>query len=156
VAWYYERSGIFTVKIAYRLAVEEKRRREGLDASSSGATDGRSMYKDLWSVDVPPKVRIFAWKLATDGLATQDKRSKRGMVLAGVCQVCWNGFETGHHAVIGCTKAAVLCEEMRKVWLLPDGQQLQDSGPGWQLLLLSNADHVEGVVPTERCHFWDW
>jgi hypothetical protein len=56
VAWYYERSGIFMVKIAYRLAVEEKRRREGLDASSSGATDGRSMYKDLWSVDVPLKV----------------------------------------------------------------------------------------------------
>jgi hypothetical protein len=41
VAWYYERSGIFMVKSAYRLAVEEKRRREGLVASSSGATDGR-------------------------------------------------------------------------------------------------------------------
>jgi hypothetical protein len=59
------------------------------------------------------------------------------MVPAGVCHVYWNGVETGHHAVIGCTKAAVLCEEMRKVWLLPDGQQLQDSGPDWQLLLLS-------------------
>jgi hypothetical protein len=46
----------FTVKSVYRLMVEEKRRREGLDARSSGATDGRSMYKDLWNADVPPKV----------------------------------------------------------------------------------------------------
>jgi hypothetical protein len=70
MAWYYEKSGIFTVKSAYRLAVEDKRRSEGLDASSSWATDGWSMYKELWNADVPPKVQIFAWKLATDGLAT--------------------------------------------------------------------------------------
>jgi hypothetical protein len=40
VAWYYEKSGIFMVKAAYRLAMEEKRRSEGLEVSSSGATDG--------------------------------------------------------------------------------------------------------------------
>jgi hypothetical protein len=76
MAWYYERSRIFTVRSAYRLAAEEKRRREGLDAGSSGATDGRSMYKDLWNADVPAKMRIFAWKLATDGIAMLDKKSK--------------------------------------------------------------------------------
>jgi hypothetical protein len=46
------------------------------------------------------------------------------MVPVGVCQVCGNGVETGHHVVVGCTKAATLWKEMRKVWLLPDGQQI--------------------------------
>jgi hypothetical protein len=65
------------------------------------------------------------------------------MVPAGVCQVFGNGVETGHHAVIGCTKAAALWEEMRKVWLLPDREQLQDFGPDWLLLLLSRLDWVQ-------------
>jgi hypothetical protein len=113
VAWYYEKSGIFMVKGAYRLAMEEKRRSEGPEASSSGATDGRPLYKNLRNADVPPKVRIFAWKLATEGLATQDKRRKRGMVQYGICQVCGNGIETCHHAVVECTKIAALWKEMR-------------------------------------------
>jgi hypothetical protein len=113
VAWYYEKSGIFMVKAAYRLAMEEKRRSEGLEASSSGATDGWPLYKNLRNADVPPKVRFFAWKLVADGLATQDKRSKRGMAPNGICQVCGNEIETGHHAVVECTKIAALWKEMR-------------------------------------------
>jgi hypothetical protein len=78
---------------------------------------------------VPPKVRIFGWKLATDGLATQDKRRRRGLAPSDMCAVCGNGAETGHHAVVSCTNAAALWSEMRKTWCLPDGMQLQYTGP---------------------------
>jgi hypothetical protein len=59
VAWYYEKSCIFIVKSGYRLAVENMRRNEGLDAGSSGATDGRALYKELWNADVPQRFEFL-------------------------------------------------------------------------------------------------
>jgi hypothetical protein len=31
----------------------------------------RAVYDRIWSADVPPKVRIFAWRLSQEGLATR-------------------------------------------------------------------------------------
>jgi hypothetical protein len=61
VAWHYERSGIFTVKSAYQLAVELKQTSEDQAGSSSGSTDGRPIYREIRRADVPPKLCIFAW-----------------------------------------------------------------------------------------------
>jgi hypothetical protein len=57
---------------------------------------------------------MFAWKLASDGLATQDKRNRRGLTSTSACEVCGTLAETGHHAVVVCTKVAALWREMRK------------------------------------------
>jgi hypothetical protein len=81
-------------------------------------------------------------ELATDSLATQDKRRRRGLSPSSVCDICGNGPETRHHAVVSCTKAAALWKEMRKVWNLPDARQLQETGPDWLLLLLSTLNRV--------------
>jgi hypothetical protein len=43
---------------------------------------GRVIYKALWNADVPLKICIFAWKLATDGLATQDKRNRMSLSMS--------------------------------------------------------------------------
>jgi hypothetical protein len=36
-----------------------------MEGSSSRLMAGRAVYQALWSADVPPKVQMFAWKLAT-------------------------------------------------------------------------------------------
>jgi hypothetical protein len=59
VAWYYEKSRIFTVKSAYKLTIRAKQMNESQSRSSLGSTEGRPIYKGIWSADVPPKVRIF-------------------------------------------------------------------------------------------------
>jgi hypothetical protein len=78
ITWFYEKSVIFTVKSAYRLVISEDR--ENKAGSSALGNLDRSLFKELWNAEVPPKVPIFAWKLAADGLAKQDKRSRRGLV----------------------------------------------------------------------------
>jgi hypothetical protein len=101
---------------------------------------GRAIYEALWNANVPPKICIFAWKLATNGLATQDKRNRRSLSVSSRCEVCGNSEETGHHAVITCTKVAALWTEMQQEWLLSDEQQLRDTGPDWLPVLLSTLD----------------
>jgi hypothetical protein len=36
-------------------------------------------------VPCPPKVRIFAWKLATNALATWENKHKRNLEISNIC-----------------------------------------------------------------------
>jgi hypothetical protein len=47
--------------------------------------------------------------------------------------------EMGLHAVVRCTKAFALQQEMRVHWLLPGGEHFQFSDQDWLLLLLSSV-----------------
>jgi hypothetical protein len=61
-------------------------------------------------------------------------------VPSDLCDICGNGVETGHHAMITCTKARALWQEMRKEWQLPDDEQLRETRPDWLPLLLGRLD----------------
>jgi hypothetical protein len=95
---------------------------------------------EIWSANVPSKVRIFAWRLSQDELATQVNWKMRTLEKDAICQVCGREDESGHHAVIRCTKAAALRHEMRKHWMLPGEHQFQKVGPDRFLMLLSVLD----------------
>jgi hypothetical protein len=108
--------------------------------------DGRrSLYKRIWSAPVPPKVRIFAWRLSQEGLATQYNRRQQKLTRHATCQICGEGDENGHHAVVNCTKARALRYEMRAAWSLPDEKQFQFRGPDWLLLLLDSVGRATGA-----------
>jgi hypothetical protein len=88
-------------------------------------------------VNVPQKVRIFAWRLAQDGLATQLNRRHRKPEESGRCQVCGAEDESGHHVVISCMRAASLWREMRNHWSLPPEHMFMQDSHEWLLMLLS-------------------
>jgi hypothetical protein len=140
IAWHYERSGLFSVKSAYKLArmAEQEsayklarmaEQEELVQARSSSRTDGsRGMYNEIWATPMPPKVTVFVWKLSQEGL-TED----------ATCHLCGRWEEDGHHAVIGCTKATALRKELRRFLQLPDEAQFRWQGPDWFLVLLSRV-----------------
>lgn len=76
LAWYYEPIGIFSVRSAYKLGhrMQEIQTLQGQEGSSGQADGSRTLWRRIWQAPVPQKVRIFAWKLATNSLATQVKR----------------------------------------------------------------------------------
>jgi hypothetical protein len=110
VAWFYEKFGVFSIKSAYHLAVS-------LDCTDrdqvgcSARTDGR-VFKCIWSANVPPKVRVFAWRLSQEGLATQTNRKSRGLEREATCQVCGTEDEFGYHAVVCCSMEVALRHEL--------------------------------------------
>jgi hypothetical protein len=89
---------------------------------------------------VPPKVKILAWKLARDGLASNDIRKQHRLTRDATCQICGCEDETAYHAMVQCTKAFALRRELRQYWDLPDEQQLRPTGPDWLMLLLQSLD----------------
>jgi hypothetical protein len=68
VAWNFEKSGIFSVRSVYRLAMRHEHG-EAIGSSSTLA-DGRRVSKALWSPHIPEKVKVFAWKVINNGIPT--------------------------------------------------------------------------------------
>ena len=87
LAWAPTKHGMFTVKSAYDLAMEEVWRPS--HESTSSAPDGMRIIWDLiWKSDVPPKVQHFAWRLATDSLPTWRNKFKRTLETTDQCPIC--------------------------------------------------------------------
>ncbi|KAG2560335.1 hypothetical protein PVAP13_8KG058660 [Panicum virgatum] len=53
-------------------------------------------------------IKNFAWKLATEGLATMQNRKRRNLESDSTCRLCCRDEEDGYHAVVACTKSRAL------------------------------------------------
>jgi len=58
-----EKSGVFSVSSAYRVGLDIQNSPQSSASSSSLAGD-RALWKGLWSLALPPKIRMFAWKFS--------------------------------------------------------------------------------------------
>jgi hypothetical protein len=134
ISWIPEKHGMFTVKSAYNLALDL---RSNNPPNSSGNLNGdRSLWNTIWSANVPPKVKIFTWKLATNSLAVQVNRSRRLPNVLPTCSICGMEEETGYHATMNCTKAKALRQGLAEIWELPHESELVFTGNEWVLVLL--------------------
>lgn len=118
MAWNCEKSGVFTVKSAYRLAMQLAEGAETMGSSTRPDGD-RSLWRKLWSARVPSKVRVFAWKVVKNGLPTRANKHRIHLEPQMNCELYGHGCEDVFHAVIECPHARALRIAMRAQWSLP-------------------------------------
>jgi hypothetical protein len=123
VVWQYEKSGLFSVRSAYRLALE---RAHNLDevGTSALANGERGVWRKIWKLPVLPKVRNFIWKLIKNGLSTNANRQYRHLTDDASCEMYCAGREDCYHAVMEWPHAKALRDVMREVWSLPSEDRL--------------------------------
>lgn len=139
IAWHYEKNGNFSVTSAYRLAASIQGQTRLGPSSSSGSVNVRSIWDLIWKADVPPKVRIFGWRVATNTLATQSNKCKRTIVPDATCVICGNVEEDEFHAVIACSKSRALRHALRDEWRLPAQRVFRYTGCDWLQILLDSV-----------------
>jgi hypothetical protein len=136
LSWHYEKSGLFSVRSAYKLAMEG---RSENNCGTSMSAD-RKIFDTIWKTPVPQKVKIFIWKLVHNGLGVQSNRLSHHIILDATCQICGMEPEDGHHAMVRCTFASALRHALRQSCNLPDDSAFTYTGPGWILALLNSAN----------------
>lgn len=139
LAWNFEKSGMFTVKSAYRLAFQLKHGSDRTE-SSSRPEGGRRLWKNIWSAHVPSKVRVFAWKVVRNGLPTRANKHRRHLESQSDCELCGWAREDVFHAVVACPHAKGLRDAMRAHWSLPREEEIINTGPDWLILILERYD----------------
>jgi hypothetical protein len=100
----------------------------------------RSLWRTFWNSKIPPKVKIFTWRLATNSLAVQVNRSRRLPNVLPNCSICGIEKDTGYHATMKGTRAKALREGTAQVLNLPHEKELAYTGNEWVLVLLDKLN----------------
>ena len=90
VCWKNEATGFYTVKSAYRIFHSLYANRQ--NGESSNARVLRKVWKFIWNMKLPSKVRIFAWKAAKGILPTKSNLLKKKdctLVCCWLGECCW-------------------------------------------------------------------
>ena len=101
--WLGNKNGLFTVKSAYYIAAKLVEQGELEEGTSNSST--LPLWRKIWQLKVPPKVKIFAWRACMNGLPTLYNLHCRGLNSVGFCSLCDKCMETTTHALIHCTHA---------------------------------------------------
>ena len=88
--WIFDPEGGYSVKSCYRAS-------QGVFSSQQC-----SVWKKIWSLKVPPKVRNFMWRVGFDCLPTATKLLTKHVHISPVCQRCHNADETSIHILFEC------------------------------------------------------
>lgn len=73
LVWNYDKPGEYTVKSGYRFITFYRSTLEGAVGSSKETT----IWKGIWKLVVPPKVRVFVWRLCSGALPTMKGLNRR-------------------------------------------------------------------------------
>jgi hypothetical protein len=143
LAWQPERSGIFTVKSAYKLAFNELPAQCEFGSSSVTPLGEDPCWSKIWKSSVQPKVKTFAWKVASNALATESNKRRRNMKVTGLCNICSLEMEDTMHALVRCPHAHRLWNVMRDCWHIPSEADFRISSLKWfRELLLRIPDQM--------------
>ncbi|XP_030958481.1 uncharacterized protein LOC115980358 [Quercus lobata] len=89
------------------------RKIQSLPSSSAPTGDG-SVWKKIWKVHVPHKIRHFLWRAAKDSLPTKQNLVAWHIPVGNVCDGCDDYSESVMHALW-------LCDQVRSVWMTDPG-----------------------------------
>ena len=106
LVWAGTKNGKFTVKSAYTLALEELKLSEHAECSNGVAR--RKLWKTIWNLNIPQKIKLFAWKACRNIPASKENLAKRKITPDGVCELCGREESIGH--------ILWLCDHAMEVW----------------------------------------
>lgn len=111
--WKNENRGIYIAKSAYRILMGE---------SQGDDTCDHILWNRLWSMQVPPKMRVFYWRVAREILPTRRILITRGVSVDVCCQACLCN-ETEFHALVGCPAVAQVWQLASLIdWVITERQ----------------------------------
>jgi len=107
ITWHFSPAGIFTVKSAYHLIRASRRR----DQPSASMVSGSTFWKKLWSLSVPPRIKLFGWKVGVGALATKANIANRIRDFPASCELCGCTEDSAAHALFVCPVAVAVWSE---------------------------------------------
>ncbi|KAK0595746.1 hypothetical protein LWI29_009655 [Acer saccharum] len=104
ISWHFDKSGSYTVKSGYRLALSEK-----LNSSVSNSTITRKWWTSIWNQNVPPKVKVFVWRACLNAIPAGFNLWKRRILDQPFCSLCRSSVDVPGHSLFWC-------KEAKRVW----------------------------------------
>ena len=91
--WLADPHGLYTVRSYYKL----------LNHCATTPTSG--VWRKIWNLEVPSKVKIFLWRAAMNVLPITDNLIRKRVEVMSICSLCNQQNETVVHALVNCVFA---------------------------------------------------
>jgi hypothetical protein len=102
VAWHFNKSGTFSVKSAFYIEWEHQHGLKLRRTSAYGSSSNLPVWKTLWSLHVPAKVKIHCWRSLLGAIPCNGVLANWHMQPSLQCQLCKADFESIRHALFQC------------------------------------------------------
>ena len=103
MVWPHNPDGLYFVRSGYRRLMEDDR----LEVpSTSDLSTTRSLWKGVWGLCVPNRVKTLLWRAGTNSLSSLEKLKKRKIVLDDLCPGCKLNAKSTLHAIWSCPAIA--------------------------------------------------
>lgn len=97
LVWGFSNFGHFTIKSATWIQTDDQQ-----------ADTRRDLIKRMWKLNIPPKVKMFAWMFIHERLQTKGRLSKFIKDIYKGCTLCNNGEESQSHLFFECNYAKLV------------------------------------------------
>lgn len=98
IAWHFDNHGRFSMRSAYKVCCADilrERCRLGAQGGSRNAPD--PIWKMIWQLSVPSKVKHFIWRMAHNSHPLRSNLVQQGMKIDYNCPICGEIGEDGGH-----------------------------------------------------------
>ncbi|KAK6157968.1 hypothetical protein DH2020_005282 [Rehmannia glutinosa] len=129
--WHFDKKGNYTVKSGYRMAAN-------LATQNSNTSSG--YWRKLWSIQIPPKVKHFVWKVSRDCIPTRVNLVRKNIMVDQCCVICQKGLENCWHVFLSCDFAAGCWEYARLKREIDKWMDITDSFADFLHNILLNVD----------------
>jgi hypothetical protein len=102
IIWIGSKLGTFTVKSAYHIGRVLKEDARGQCSNAARMLD---IWRDLWNLKIPSKVKLFAWRACQNLLPTRDNLYKRKVIQDPICPCCGLEVEIVIYSLWSCPTA---------------------------------------------------
>ncbi|XP_024172036.1 uncharacterized protein LOC112178052 [Rosa chinensis] len=100
--WHFDRRGNYGVRSGYHVAQIEEGRADRASTSLGTCGINPSYWKAIWGANIPPKVRVFVWRLLKGILPTRAGLSHKVSLPDDHCVFCNQSIDDGLHVFRDC------------------------------------------------------
>ena len=104
--WPHTSNGRYSVRSAYHFLMERATRDR---PSHSNMEEESSLWKNIWSLKVIPRIKSFLWRACLEVLPTKTNLFNRHLVPSPICEECQRGAEDTLHVLW-------YCKSTNKIW----------------------------------------
>jgi hypothetical protein len=101
---------LYSVRSAYKLLYSRQQQRDDMVTASTSAID---TWRQIWKLDVPPKVKIYWWRVVRGFLPAKHVLYKKHVESVPTYDTCGNQEQSIKHVLMECTIAGSFWSRQR-------------------------------------------
>jgi ribonuclease HI len=141
IAWSFTRHGRYTVRSGYHLQWRHNFGSRANQLSLPGASPQNPVWKELWRLKIPSKVKIFCWRALHGILPLKCILANRHIGNSGECPICQQGAEDILHLLFRCPTAQDMWEALGLQAAINEALQVDRAGSAVLEHLLRRNDN---------------